>query len=207
MKRDSYVASGYKYGLLNYPNEIFREFLDREFEMDDNGLVRNSSESSHFSSVDKYKHIVPFESVDGLELCDLKDYGTLVYKGEYIVFVMHDEIPNRLQKEVSRNKWIYMDPENRGYIRYTYLIDIYKYRDSDATIDEVIEEHLLSNMDKLSISNKRRALGFLEKYIVGDKDDTNMIIVDYLNRHKSEYSDDPLHVYAKLPDRLINKNK
>ena len=87
------------------------------------------------------------------------------------------------------------------------MIDIYKYRDSDATIDEVIEEHLLSNMDKLSISNKRRALGFLEKYIVGDKDDTNMIIVDYLNRHKSEYSDDPLHVYAKLLDRLINKNK
>ena len=150
-------------------------------------------------AVDK-NFIVPFHYVDGLTLKELSDYSELIIRDEhandYIVFVMYDSLQN------ARTGLSYaVDIEEQAIIRYAYVIDIKKYKDN--TIDEVVENHLISNIDNLSIQNQRRVLSFLREYVHDSSREVDISISEYYKRknHEKKYK------YIEFPKRLIYKNE
>lgn len=206
MKYGSYIASGYKYGLLSFPEDVLGESaMDTLFKDSNQGIPRYWRETSikiYSRNCDK---IVPFEHVDGLQLSDLTNYSQLLYKNKYFLFIMYDALPLCIKNVDRYGIEEFTTPKNVGCLHYIFFInkDIYK----DATIDEVIEEHLITNLDKIDFGNRRRALGFLEEYIGNGQIETNILINDYLHRHSSKYGgfNNPLPTYIKMPDRLIKK--
>ena len=86
--------------------------------------------------------------------------------------------------------------------RYLYVIDT--KQNSEATIDEVVEKQLLSHMGNLTLQNRRRALGFLEKYVEGDRLSTVQSINKYLESNGSSVRP-YFSEYVKLPKRLIDQ--
>ena len=205
MKNYSYVATGYKYGLMSYPNAIFKNnsLFNRTNDESNNQLCNDSEKLIKINGYE-IERIVPFESVDGLQLDDLAHYSSLLHDEKYFVFIMYDEIPLSRQTIIDNDITTYSDPENSGFIHYIYLID--KDKNKESTIDEVIENHLISHLDKLNLSNRRRALSFLEKYVCKDRGSTNIDIENYLydietkaNKEYTYYSK-----YIKIPYRLIN---
>ena len=206
MKYGSYIASGYKYGLLSFPEDVLgKSTIDTLFKDSNQGVPRHWRETSIKINSRDCDKIVPFEHVDGLQLSDLTNYSQLLYDNKYYMFIMYDVLPLCLKTVDFYGIEEITTPKNVGCLRYIFLINRDYYKDS--TIDEVIEEHLITNLDKINLGNRRRALGFLEDYIGNGQIETNIIINDYLHRHSSKYSDiiNPLPTYAKLPDRLIKK--
>lgn len=206
MKYGSYIASGYRYGLLSFPEDVLgKSFFDNLFKESNKGAPRYWRETSIKLNMYDCNKIVPFICVDGLQLSDLTDYSQLLYDNKYFVFIMFDVLPLCLKTGGLYDIDDFTNPIDNGCLRYIYLIDKDKYK--DATIDEVIEEHLVPNLDKIDYGNRRRALGFLEEYIGNGQIETNNIINDYLYRHSSKYGgfNNPLPTYIKMPDRLIKK--
>lgn len=206
MKYGSYIASGYKYGLMSFPEDVLgKSFLDNLFKESNKDVPcywRETSIDINSRDCDK---IVPFEHVDGLQLSDLTNYSQLLYENKYFIFIMYDVLPLCSKPVDYYGLEEFTKPKNVGCLRYIYLINKDNYK--DATIDEVIEAHLVPNLDKIDFGNRRRALGFLEEYIGNDKIETNNIINNYLYRHSSKYGgiNNPLPTYIKMPGRLIKK--
>ena len=201
MKRNSYEATGYKYGLL-----VLRK--------DQDCLIRNriknilapdqKNKSNQYKEVnDQLYHgaIVPFESIDGLTISELEDYKRLLYEEKYLIFVMYDSM-------VARDRGLEIDSfinECETIIRYIFVIDVEENK--DKFIDEIVEYHLINTVNKLSIQNRKRALGFLEKYVYPDKRSINICIDNYLDRlHEKDKSIRPYVLeYIKMPKRLIDE--
>ena len=210
----TYVAPSYKYGLLHYPNcynncDDVRIALINCFKKDATNVKDEEHqlerETIELEAEVALKCIIPYENVDGLTVRELKKYDSLRYKNEYLIFVMYDSLNNSEWDinalDIDKYRAIY----SHGIIRFMYLIDIEKYK--DYKIDEVIEEHLIENLNKFNLQNRRRALSFLEKYIYDDALDVDHIIERYLNADSDPNSNRILSEsdYIKIPDRLFRK--
>ncbi len=207
MKYGTYVASGYKYGLVNNPGDNvqgIRQAIKDSLSRNEESKAPQKPKNVEMNEGASRKTIVPFESVDGLSLEELKNYPSLLYEGRYLVFIMYDSLP--LGKcGYTDYKIIFGEPEEECTARLLYAIDTEKNK--DRTIDEVLEAHLIETLPKLNVQNRRRALCFLEKYVNTSKEGTNNMIDNYLYKkaEKESTARDYSWSYVKLPDRLINK--
>ena len=210
---NNYVGTAYKYGLLTYPDHnmpYIRNKLRESFEY-------HTEDSAELELIEGRKTIelngeiipqtiIPFEDIDGLTVGELGDYKPLRCTNNYLVFVMYDSmiIPGNNNNNTFNVKLHFQEPQEQGIIRFMYIIDIRKYE--DVNIDEVIEEHLIKNLNKFNLQNRKRALCFLEKYVYENHGDVNRMIDKYIDVKSGEtnkriYSSD----YISIPDRLLNK--
>ena len=198
----SYIVEGYKFGLLNW-NKIKKNMKDTYLydNLPPASLNNNIPEKEKIrteNDVVNKDYIIPFDCADGLTIEELSDYDELkIYQAnkQYIVFVMYDSLLN------ARSTVYYASNEREhAIIRYAYVIDIDKYKDN--TIGEVVENHLISNIDNLSIQNKRRALCFLEEYIDNSANYVDVSIREYYRRKSNE-----MFKAIEFPRRLIYKNE
>lgn len=199
MKYNSYVATGYKHGIIRNPNRTIpaiRNVLTK--------MVGSTQESDHKKedmemNASIYKEmIIPFEEVDGLSLQELKAYPNLLYQDRYLIFIMYDSIASREQNGdliIEFGDWI-----EEAVARYIYMIDTEKNK--ECSIDEIVEEHLVATLDQLRTENRRRSLDFLEKYVGGTRTEVNSRINHYLNNNFPSKS---IYKYIKIPERLINQ--
>ena len=114
------------------------------------------------------------------------------------------KIPGNNNNNTFDVKLHFQEPQEQGIIRFMYIIDIRKYE--DVNIDEVIEEHLIKNLNKFNLQNRKRALSFLEKYVYENHVDVNRTIGSYIDviseeTNKQIYSSD----YMNIPGRLLHK--
>ena len=201
---NNYVGTAYKYGMMTHPFDIspaIRDKLIKSFKFqtaygEELELIEGR-ETIELNEEVNAKMIVPFENVDGLTVGEIGDYKALRYTNVYLVFVMYDSVP--IVKQQNNNtynaKESFQEPEEQGIARFVYIIDIRKYK--DVKIDEVIEKHLIKNLNKVNIQNKRRALSFLEKYIYGEDSLVNRTIYEY---------EDANDIHIDLSDnRLLQK--
>ena len=209
----NYIGTAYKYGLLTYPDHnmpYIRNKLRESFEY-------HTADSAELELIEGRKTIelngeiipqtiIPFEDIDGLTVGELGDYKPLRCTNNYLVFVMYDSmiIPGNNNNNTFNVKLHFQEPQEQGIIRFMYIIDIRKYE--DVNIDEVIEEHLIKNLNKFNLQNRKRALCFLEKYVYENHGDVNRMIDKYIDVKSGEtnkriYSSD----YISIPDRLLNK--
>ncbi len=216
----TYVAPGYKYGLLHDPNyynncDDVRIALINWFKKNATNVKDEEHqlerEMIELEAEVALKCIIPYENVDGLTVRELEKYDSLRYekydslrnKNEYLIFVMYDSLNNSewdiKALDIDKFKAIH----SHGIIRFMYLIDIEKYK--DYKIDEVIEEHLIENLNKFNLQNRRRALSFLEKYIYDDALDVDHIIERYLHANSDPNSNRIMDErdYINIPDRLL----
>ena len=208
----TYVAPSYKYGLLNEPN-YYNNYDDVRIALI-NCFKKNATnvkdeehqlerETIELEAEVALKCIIPYENVDGLTVRELKKYDSLRYKDEYLIFVMYDSLNNSEWDIKALDIDKFRAIHSHGIIRFMYLVDIEKYK--DYKIDEVIEEHLIENLNKFNLQNRRRALSFLEKYIYNSNLDVNHIIKRYLEANSNPNSNRIIDErdYIKLTDRLL----
>ena len=209
----NYIGTAYKYGLLTYPDHnmpYIRNKLRESFEY-------HTEDSAELELIEERKTIelkgeiipqtiIPFEDIDGLTVGELGDYNPLRCTNNYLVFVMYDSmiIPGNNNNNTFNVKLHFQEPQEQGIIRFMYIIDIRKYE--DVNIDEVIEEHLIKNLNKFNLQNRKRALSFLEKYVYGNRADVNNIIRNYINV-KSEETNKQIYFsdYMSIPGRILHK--
>ena len=210
-----YIGTAYKYGLLTYPENnmpYIRNKLRESFQY-------HTEDSAELELIEERKTIelngeiipqtvIPFEDIDGLTVGELGDYKPLRLRctNNYLVFVMYDSVtlPKMNNNNTYDVKLYFQEPQEQGIIRFMYIIDIRKYE--DVNIDEVIEEHLIKNLNKFNLQNRRRALCFLEKYVYENHVDVNRTIGKYIDviseeTNKQIYSSD----YMNIPGRLLHK--
>ncbi len=207
MKYGTYVASGYKFGLVNNPSDNYQGIkfaIKDSLSRGEESKIPQEPKNVETTVRTNIRTIVPFESVDGLSLEELKNYPSLLYEGRYLVFVMYDSLPLG-ECLLDNYKIVFGEPEEECTARFFYAIDT--EQNKDRTIDEVLEAHLIKTLSKLNVQNRRRALCFLEKYVNTSKEGTNNMIDNYLDARAKKESTvrDYSWRYVKLPDRLINK--
>ena len=203
MQFGTYVASGYKYGLLCCPDDnlpALKKAISESIGEDNQN--KSTKKDVELDTNVLLESVVPFEMVDGLSLEELKDYARLLSHNRYLVFIMYDSLPIAEKNGNSNYKVYFEPPEEQGRVRCLYAIDTEK--NGEFTIDDVLGDHLISVLDQLNVQNRRRALCFLEKYIVKSKMGVNNVISNYLDRKaKQEGSWKPyITEYIKLPKRL-----
>lgn len=209
---DTFVASGYKYGLLKYPGKnlpSIPDAIEQCVGKDDSKQSKEQKKDMEIVEAIIPKTAVPFEDVDGMTLEELAGYSQLQYSdrrnwsfNRYLVFVMYDSISGSEISETSSNRIESEELEEEGKLRYLYVIDPKKNK--EATIDEVVEEQLTKNIGRMKVKNRRRALGFLEKYVYGDKISTIRAINNYLGS-KYESVGSNFKEYVRLPKRLSDR--
>ena len=172
---DSFASTGYKYGVISYPDScdsLLREAMDTL--VDENHNNKNNTFGYQSSIKTKNDCIVDFQDVDGLTFHDLKDYPSLLYKKKYIFFIMYDSIstqkPSNVQYLVGESSNERCAPQEETIIRFLYPIDITELNDN-MTIDDFLKEFFEDKIRKLNPTNIRRAAGFLEKYYYGNMTD------------------------------------
>lgn len=202
MKYGSYIASGFKYGLISTPSNLpdgIRRPL-HEAMREDNNLNVVPKKYLELDAPIYPEMLVPFESVDGLSLEDLSHYSNLLLNNRYLIFAMYDTIATSEVEGIYAPK--FGSPKERAFIHYLYVIDT--EQEKERSIDEMVEYQLISSIGHMKNQNKRRALGFLEKYVHGDRLSTIQGIEEYLRSIGSSvrpyYSE-----YIKLPKRLIDQ--
>ncbi len=199
---NNYVGTAYKYGLLTNPlyNNLpaIRDKIIESFKFQaEYGTELELIEGRETIELNEEiiaKMIIPFENVDGLTVGEIGDYKDLRCTNNYLVFVMYDSVTIYKPKDNNpyNAKESFKEPEEQGIARFMYIMDIRKYK--DVKIDEVIEKHLIKNLDKVNIQNKRRALSFLEKYIYGEDRMVRKTIYEYTDANdiKIDLSDNRL---------------
>lgn len=183
MKYGSYIGHGYKYGLLSNVDELESNLRDSLYDMikGKNDQILPRKNDIEVSERVYPEMVIPFESVDGLSIDDLRDYQGLLFENRYLVFIMYDSIELREKEKGCITR--FTEPVERVMARYVYLIDTEKNR--DCTIDEIIEDHLVRTVNGLNKQNRRRALGFLEQYICTSNSGVRNIIYDSTKQYVS----------------------
>ena len=181
MKYGSYIASGFKYGLIstpeNLPDSIRRPL--HEAMREDNNLNVVPKKDLELDASIYPEMLVPFESVDGLSLEDLSHYSNLLLNNRYLIFAMYDTIAIPEVEKIYALK--FGSPKESAFIHYLYVIDT--EQEKERSIDEMVEYQLISSIGHMKNQNKRRALGFLEKYICFKKSDVHSDVQKYLDKN------------------------
>ena len=90
MKENTFVTSGYKYGLLSCPEDHFpalRSVIKSCIGEEEEAQNKEPKRDTNLEINLQPKAVVPFENVDGLSLDELKNYYSLLYRNRYLVFV------------------------------------------------------------------------------------------------------------------------
>ena len=181
MKYGSYIASGFKYGLISTPGNLPHSIRSPLYEAmrQDNNLNAVARKDLELDAPIYPEMLVPFESVDGLSLEDLSHYNNLLLNNRYLVFTMYDSIASFEDEGIYNIK--FGSPKERAFIHYLYVIDT--EQEKERSIDEMVEYQLISSIGHMKNQNKRRALGFLEKYICFKKSDVHSDVQKYLDKN------------------------
>ena len=163
MLDNTYQATGYKYGVMVYPDkhtQLYEDILEK--------TPKTKEESLRVSE----NNVLNYEALDGLSLKELKSYKELLFKQNYLLFVMYDEITIKELRNDNMYEKPSLETRDIPFIRYIQAIDLKEHK-NDEPIDQIIKNQIENNLEQLNPANRRRALGFLEQYIYGSKEETN----------------------------------
>ena len=171
---NTYIETGFKYGIITYPESCNKELRKAISSLSEKNYVNlpRKDELEKTIIVDE-NCILDFDYVSGLRLDELKDYKELLSENKYINFVMYDSIEVHRPNHALNNGRF--EPEKKAIIRYLCSLDTERYGDTkinNAVANTLINHNLLDKTIEEKNKNNKRALCFLEKYVYGDKERT-----------------------------------
>ena len=162
MLENSYIAKGFKYGI------VFSPYMEENREELFNKSYEEQAEMVKSFSLCPGSGIVEFEDADGLsirEVMEMIDYKTLA---STLVFVMY----KGFKKE-------------SGYLKYVKLFPVFIQCDDenlDTHIDDVIVNYMLDNYSDDKTEYNEMVKCFLQKYKFKTKERTNVKLKENSNR-------------------------